>query len=201
MLMLRKPTRHQIDQFLADQAEAPLAYDNVGATTTSLPKGWRAAHHRVRIGSGEADFAAAVEAVRHWRMFPPEVAEVSPADAPLVPGTVVAPLLWAPGFWALVGCRIVYVVDESDTDEGVSRFGFAYGTLASHVERGEERFLVEWRHDEDTVWYDLRAFSRHGTWLTRLGHPLVRALQRRFIRRSAAAMLAAVAEARSELSA
>jgi len=70
----------------------------------------------------------------------------------------------------------------------VKRFGFAYGTLADHMESGEERFTVEWRRDDDSVWYDLLAFSRPRHPLARLGLRLSRALQRRFARDSLRAM-------------
>ena len=52
-------------------------------------------------------------------------------------------------------CRIVYVIDEQGSSE---RYGFAYGTLPDHMERGEERFTVEFDTDDQTVWYDLYAF-------------------------------------------
>ena len=188
MLLLRRPTLCRIGEFLAGQADARLSYDEVGATRGELPAGWRAVRHRVQIGRGEADYRAATEAVRRWRMFPESLATVFPPGAPLRPDSNVAVLLHGPMVWALVGCRIVYVIDERSDDNRVSRFGFAYGTLPSHIERGEERFTVEWRHDDDTVWYDLTAFSRHGHWLARLGHPVVRSAQRRFVRSSAAAM-------------
>ncbi|MBI3887105.1 MAG: DUF1990 family protein, partial [Opitutae bacterium] len=50
-----------------------------------------------------------------------------------------------------------------------------------------ERFTVEWRAD-DTVWYDLRAFSRPRYWPVRLAKPLARRLQRRFVADSKLAM-------------
>ena len=91
-------------------------------------------------------------------------------------------------------CRIVYVVD----DEGpVQRFGFAYGTLPEHAESGEERFTVEWHEADDAVWYDIVAFSRPQQLLTRLAYALVRRLQKRFARDSAAAMRRAVVEGKS----
>ena len=68
------------------------------------------------------------------------------------------------------------------------RFGFAFGTLPSHVECGEERFLVEWDRNDDNVWYDILAFSRPKFWVCRLGQPLVRRLQRKFARDSVAAL-------------
>ena len=85
-------------------------------------------------------------------------------------------------------CRIVYVIDEQGSSE---RYGFAYGTLPDHMERGEERFTVEFDTDDQTVWYDLYAFSRP-TMLARLAYPFARALQKRFASDSKAAMQRAV---------
>lgn len=85
----------------------------------------------------------------------------------------------------------MYVVDESIGS--VTRFGFAYGTLPGHVESGEERFLIEWDHAADMVFYDLLAFSRPRHFLTRIGKWQVRRLQRRFGQDSVAAMRRAVA--------
>jgi uncharacterized protein (UPF0548 family) len=93
------------------------------------------------------------------------------------------------GVWWLNAARIVYELEE---EAPVRRAGFAYGTLTCHVERGEERFSVEWLPD-DSVWYDLRAFSRPRFLGARLARPVARALQRRFVRDSQAAMVAAVA--------
>lgn len=93
------------------------------------------------------------------------------------------------GLWWLNACRIVYVVDESGP---ITRFGFAYGTLPRHVETGEERFLIEWDRAKNCVWYDILAFSRPNHFLTRLGYPLVRRLQKRFARDSATAMFKTV---------
>jgi uncharacterized protein (UPF0548 family) len=61
-----------------------------------------------------------------------------------------------------------------------------------HAESGEERFTVEWKRDEDKVWYDILAFSRPRQLLARLCYPLSRLLQKRFAERSKAAMLEAV---------
>jgi uncharacterized protein (UPF0548 family) len=83
----------------------------------------------------------------------------------------------------------VYVVDEEGPME---RFGFAYGTLAEHAESGEERFTVEWNRYDDSVWYDILAFSRPRQMLARLGHPVSRLLQRKFAKDSKLAMLQSV---------
>jgi uncharacterized protein (UPF0548 family) len=105
--------------------------------------------------------------------------------------------LRGPACWVLVAARIVYVVDEvMPTDGGdgvVERFGFAYGTLHEHLECGEERFVVE-RMGDDSVWYELAAFSRPHHPLAWLGYPIVRWNQKRFARLSQAAMVRAVRE-------
>ena len=65
---------------------------------------------------------------------------------------------------------MVWVVDEPD------RRGFGYGTLPGHPESGEESFVVSLRPDGDVV-YELRAFSRPATPLSRLGGPASRRVQ------------------------
>jgi uncharacterized protein (UPF0548 family) len=67
---------------------------------------------------------------------------------------------------------------------------FAYGTLRQHGEMGEERFTVELNHTDQSVWYDIYAFSRPHL-LPRLVYPFTRPLQKRFARDSLQAMLRA----------
>jgi len=86
------------------------------------------------------------------------------------------------GLWWLNSCRIVYVIDIQD------KFGFAYGTLPGHAECGEELFMVE-KMPDGTVRYVLKAFSRPRVWLARLGYPIARAYQRKFVRDSKASMV------------
>jgi uncharacterized protein (UPF0548 family) len=186
------PNEEAVGSFLRRQAASAFSYREVGATTGDGPAGYNLDHNRVRLGEGAAVFDAACAALRSWTMFPAPWTRISPADAPIVVGTVVAMQARAVGLWWLNACRIVYVVDER---EPVRRFGFAYGTLPAHVEQGEERFSVEWLAD-DSVWYDLRAFSRPRHWAVKLAKPLARRLQRRFVRDSQRAMLAAASQTR-----
>jgi uncharacterized protein (UPF0548 family) len=93
------------------------------------------------------------------------------------------------GFWSVNLCRVVYTIDEKGP---VDRFGFAYGTLPEHAERGEERFSVEWNHHDDSVWYDILAFSQPQNIFARLGYPVSRGLQRKFVRDSKRSILMAV---------
>jgi len=107
---------------------------------------------------------------------------------PIEVGATVVILVEHFGFYSLNASRIVYVVDD---DGPTCRYGFAYGTLTEHSERGEERFTVEWNRSEGKVWYAILAFSRPQKALAKLGYPLSRMLQRRFAEASKAAMVAA----------
>lgn len=161
----------------------------VGATRERPPKGYDVDHNRISVGHGERTFAAAVDAVRRWEMFNIGWVTLYSPTVPIETGRTVAILISAWGVWSLNAARIVYLVE----DEGaVTRYGFAYGTLADHMESGEERFSIEWRKEDDSVWYDLFAFSRPRHPLARIGKPLSRRLQRRFARDSLQAMARAV---------
>jgi uncharacterized protein (UPF0548 family) len=59
-------------------------------------------------------------------------------------------------------------------------FGFAYGTLENHAERGEEIFEVSLDQAAQTVRYRIRAVSRPKSVLARIGYPITRSLQTRF---------------------
>jgi len=88
------------------------------------------------------------------------------------------------GIWSLNACRIVSVIEEEDE----RRFGFIYGTLPDHAERGQEQFTVSWQRSDDSVWYDILAYSRPNQLLSRIGYPITRLLQKRFARDSMRAM-------------
>src|SRR5262249_24116148 len=108
---------------------------------------------------------------------------------PIAVGSTVAVLAHVLNLWILNACRIVDVIDEGNL---IDTFGFAYGTLPGHVECGEERFTVQWNHTDDSVWYDILAFSRPNHWLTRFAYLYVRRLQKQFAKASQQAMLLAV---------
>ena len=190
MLSLRKPSPESIRHILAAQAKLPFSYAAVGATATTPPAGFVVDRTRVKLGHGEPVFHAARAALQRWEQFRLGWVEAWSSQTPIQSGEVVAVMGRAIGLWWLNSCRIVYVVDESGP---ISRFGFAYGTLPGHVESGEERFLIEWVRADDSVWYDILAFSRPNHILTRLGYPVVRRTQKRFGRDSAASMLRAIA--------
>lgn len=188
MFFLRQPSPEAISQFVSSQRELPFSYAEVGATGRELPAGYIVDHNRIKLGTGKEVYDRAVAALQNWKQFDLGWVRMVPPETPIEVGAVVAILTNHFGFWSLNACRVVYLIDEA---EPVKEFGFAYGTLSSHVERGEERFTIKWHATDDTVWYDILAFSRPNQLLVRLGFPLARRLQKRFARDSLSVMIAA----------
>jgi uncharacterized protein (UPF0548 family) len=150
-------------------------------------------HNSVLLGTGEAAFSRGQEALARWAMFGTGFTTIAPAAPAITEGQIVGVVVRAAGLWSVSYTRIVYVLAREESADGrVVRAGFAYGTLPAHLECGEERFLVEWHRDDDTVWYDLLAFSRPQHPLVRLAYPYARRMQRRFARASLTAMQEAV---------
>jgi len=177
MFMIREPSDEDVARFIASQRDLPFTYAEVGATKATPPARYNVDHNRIQLGSGEATYRGAVDALQSWRQFELGWVAIVPRGVIVETGATVAVKARAFGTWSLNASRVVYTIDES------RRFGFAYGTLPDHVERGEERFSVEWLPD-DSVWYDILAFSRPQHPLVKLSAPLARRLQKQFARDS-----------------
>ena len=193
MFLARRPTPHEIERFLHDSQDLPLSYGPIGIVTSNM------VHRRldeatVAVGRGVADFARARAALVAWKQFDIGWVETFPRHPPVTAGTVVAVLIRHFGFWSLNGCRVLYDIG-SPTD--AARFGFAYGTLTNHAESGEELFEVFIEPQTQDVVYRIRAISWPQTALTRVGQPVVRALQARFRLDSVAAIARATRVARA----
>ena len=185
MFSLRKPSVEDIRHFIVRQHDQTFSYPFVGATQNTPPPGYDVDHNRIQLGTGPITFERAKAALRRWEMF--NLGWVQPhwPDAPIMVNSPVAVIAHVCGLWVTNACRVVYVQEEMGP---IEKFGFAYGTLPAHVERGEERFLVQWDHSDDSVWYDLLAISQPNHILARLGYLYVRHLQRRFAQDSLRAM-------------
>ena len=176
------PTESALKNHWKSQESSPFAYPEVGASAQEFPLGYNHDRESTLLGFGDPVFEAAARALRQWAMFPPGWTQIYPHDAPLEAGKEVLVLFRLFGlWWWRNSSRIVYLIDEP------ARFGFAYGTLPAHIEKGEEIFMVELR-DDGSVWYSIQAFSRPNRWYVWLGYPFARAYQRKFRRDSLAAM-------------
>ncbi|MAX39777.1 DUF1990 domain-containing protein [Gimesia sp.] len=191
MFLLQQPTAKQIDEFIAIQAQQELSYASRGATHTQTPPdGFQVDHNRICLGQGRVLYEQAKRALQDWQHFRLNWVSLHRQAAVPESGQTVAILAHALGLWILNACQVVYVLEET---EPVQRYAFAYGTLPEHAECGEERFQVEWQADDDSVWYDLYAFSRPQQLLSKITYPYVRHKQKQFARDSLQAMQRAVA--------
>ena len=177
MFRITEPSEQDAVEFVSGQRNLQFTYDEVGATNGKLPTGYNVDHNRIQVGAGKAVYETGVEALKNWDHFDLGWVTIVPRGVPVEVGATVAVKARAFGTWSLNASCVVYTIDEE------RRFGFAYGTLPDHVERGEERFLIEWCHD-DSVWYDILAFSHPRHPLVRLNKPLARRLQKQFARDS-----------------
>lgn len=199
-LRVTEPSPAEVDALLAEREALPLAYPQPGFTRDDLATFQRwsigafADRQRGGVGSGRADFEAAVAAVHAWTMFDLGWCRRH-EPVPLVEeGTVMAFVSRQLGMWTVGVSRVVYTVDRRSDDAWVS--GFAYGTLPGHVVAGEERFLVRWDRATDEVSFGIRKASRPAHPLVRLAGPLGTAVQRRFSRQAIDRIRQAVEEAR-----
>lgn len=191
MFTFFEPSDAEIEDFLVSQKDLPFSYTEVGATNAEIPEDFPVNHHRIEIGKGGEDFARARFAVQTWTMYRLDWTRLYPRDTPIAVGETVCVVVNHDFCWSVNSCRIIYVLDESGETE---KFGFAFGTLPGHSEEGEERFTVEWRHTDDSVWFEILSFARPHDLLAKIGFPFVRLFQRKFAEDAQQAMLRAVSK-------
>jgi uncharacterized protein (UPF0548 family) len=188
MFLVHRPSPSAIERFLRESEALPLSYAPAGLIKDK-PAGRGVVEQVVAVGRGMDDFKRAREALMTWKQFDIGWVELFPSRLPVAVGSVVAVLIRHLGFWSLNGCRVPYGLGNSVKE---CRFGYAHGTLVNHAECGEEMFEVFLDHGTGDVMYRIRATSWPRAALARAGHPIVRLLQARFRRDSAAALTRAI---------
>ena len=153
---LFQPKKSIVQAILEREKTSSLSYKPVGATDKGPLDGWDWHSESVVIGSGPEMWSRAILALQNWSQF--DMSWVFPYDrsVPLEVGQHFAFVSRQIGVWCVNVCRVVYTV--ADQIGETQRFGFAYGTLASHAVRGEELFLLEWDHETDEIRFSIRKF-------------------------------------------
>jgi uncharacterized protein (UPF0548 family) len=187
MFLASRPTNDEVEKFLESARVSPLSYSDAGMTGSGRSSDYQIDHSRVKLGFGSDTYDRACAALMKWKQFDLGWVELFPKNASIAVDSTVTVLVNHSLLWSLNASRIVYLVD--DQDGPIKRFGFAYGTTIDHAERGEERFVIEWTQQDNSVWYDILAYSRPGHWLAKVGYPFTRWWQKRFARDSLKAML------------
>ncbi|MFK7818608.1 MAG: DUF1990 family protein [Planctomycetaceae bacterium] len=192
MITLQEPTGQAISDYLVSLADAPFNYDAIGCVKRGTPSGFVRDESVLRLGSGEAAFESACDGIRSWTNFPKTMVSMVRLSDAIEVGTTVAVVCYAAGVWTANPARILATHDEVCGD--VRKFGFTYGTLAGHVERGEERFCIEWDLASDQVTYRIIAVSRPSHPFCWIAYPYARRMQAKFRQLSGEAMQAFVAD-------
>lgn len=172
------PKKSYLDSFLKEQQTLAYSYQEIGLTQSTDPiPHFDNDHNSILLGQGKSVWLNAKKALDEWQQFPPNWTTTYPKTTPLKKGENVAVLFRILGLWWINSARIVYAFDEPN------RYGFAYGTLPGHVEKGEEVFWIE-RDDTGNIYYHIKAFSTPQFWLVRFAYPFARWNQKRFVRDS-----------------
>ena len=172
-ITLSRPSDEELGRLLEEASRREVTYDEVGSTRDpQLPTGYRHDRASVVLGNGEAAFQLGKEALVSWQAHRHVGAALTPLTPAITEGTVLLATVRIGPVSVTTPCRIVYVTDDEDS------FGFAYGTLPGHPERGEEALHIR-RGAGGEIRFDVVAFSRPADPLARLGGPVARVLQKR----------------------
>lgn len=132
-----RPSAVQLDRMLEVARRSPLTYDHLGSTLPPVDTRRPVRQRHLVLGHGPEGFELAVAGLERWVCHDGIRARVHPAAAAIEVGSSLLVVLPVGPACIVVPDRVVAVVDEP------RRFGFAYGTLDGHQERGEESFLAE----------------------------------------------------------
>ncbi len=190
---------------LAALAGRPLNFDPAELHGASEQTGWHVDDYRQALpaeepGEPEAggSFETACGLLRDYAFADPSmVRAVYDPDAGLADRNMLLQARFGP-LRIFIGCRVRKVTDEMRTVGGraVRVWGWGYGTLAGHVERGQMDYAVWKWLDDGAVEFRIHVVSQRaggGNPLVRLGFRLIgRRRQVRFARRACARMAALV---------
>jgi len=168
-IALRRPSDEKLIGLWEQQSSLPVSYKNAGMTRSGPHRGYR--HHKASVSLGVGTFKEGREVLRAWGAQRGAGFGVHP-ERPVAQGMAVLVYGRLGPLYTSVCCRVIYIIDEDD------RWGFAYGTLPHHVERGEESFIVS-KDKEDNVTFTVESLSRPASVVARLGSPIARAIQNR----------------------
>ena len=191
MFSIARPSQTAISAFLERARTLPLSYGPIGIARARAVPGFDVDETAAIVGHGDADYERAVSALVAWKHMTLGWMQLYPSQPSIEIGTVVAVLVRHWGLWSLNGSRVVYGVEE--TTGVYSSFGFAYGTLTDHAERGEEIFQVKLDRQTGDVMYTVRAASQPRALAAKIAGNSVRSLQERFRRESCEALRRAIA--------
>lgn len=138
------------------------------------------------LGDGPEVFARAVAGLQAWVVYPAWLT-LYPNLISVRDGVVVALVAGISLIWTVSAVRVVAVKSTA------RRFSFTLATLPQHAVSGLERFSV-FQDETEAVWYEILAVSKPRHLLVKLGAPVLRLVQRRFVQGSVRSLRRFVAQ-------
>ena len=191
-IFLNCPRKQRIAEMTESYSASPVTQTNVGETSEwerSIPEGKfvpefikegrnRRLHQRCKIGAGQQDYRAAVEALSRGTCF--DLQWVEPVlQRPLESQDTFCLIVRAFGFCSVNFCRVVYLGEQATADSKF--FAIGIGTLKRHAAIGEERVSVNWNQENDDVHFLIDSYSRPSSLLSRVFAFYLRRQQLKFV--------------------
>eukprot|EP00903_Cladosiphon_okamuranus_P014474 g13426.t1 len=200
--------------FMAEIADRAFNHGHTGITALRpplhappsppvVPKGFRVNARRVLLGSGQKVYERAVrEGLRERGV----VNRLSWADLEVAEqdsrrwreGMGLLTVVKCYGLlWSANPCRLVYAHWDRNLPRELGKgrcSSVAFSTVAGHLIEGEERFSVEFREHDSSVWLDLYSVSRGSGVLGKVAMPFIRPIQKAFFAGQCREMLNLVKE-------
>ncbi len=142
---------------------------------------------QVLLGKGPEVLEQALQAVYDLQMFnlPPFCKAISNTSS-IKLGTVIVVTARALGLWVKIASFVSEIIQSKDQEK--TSVGFAYTTLAGHIEFGKEWFRVDYYPDSQEVYFNLSSISRPNyIWCFPI-YPIIRFYQLKFQKLSLLAM-------------
>ncbi|CAM9148160.1 unnamed protein product [Laminaria digitata] len=196
--------------YLSKIANEPFNHDHVGvtslqepATARTVPDGFRVNARRQLLGTGDKVYKRAVQGgLRELgvvnRLSWAHVVVEEPDSRRWKKGMGLLTVAKCYGLlWSANPCRLVHAHWDKTLPRTVGEGKYSsvgFSTVFGHLMEGEERFSVEFRDQDSTVWLDLFSVSRGHGILGRLSMPLIRPIQKAFFAEQCRQMLTLVKE-------
>ena len=171
-MSFRKWDDYALVMLLNEQSELDVSYSPMGVTDQehTVP-GYHYVHGNIDLGHGQETFERAVRNIQEWKVHQQVGLNVTTECLVVTENVEAVFQLRYRCLYVTIACRVLRVMKKE------SSWGFIYGTLPHHAEQGEESFVVE-HLPNDTVRFTVRAHSRPGHPLVKLGSPVARHVQK-----------------------
>ncbi|CAM9491168.1 unnamed protein product [Ectocarpus sp. 4 AP-2014] len=212
--LMFKHSETALTGFLSEIATRSFNHDHVGITavqpplrapssTLVVPKGFRVNARRQLLGTGSKVYDRAVRVglrergiVNRLQWASMEVAEQDSRRWKEGMGLLTVVKCYGV-LWSANPCRLVYAHWDRELPRSLGKGRFSslgFSTVVGHMIEGEERFSIEFREQDSTVWLDLYSVSRGSGVLGKIAMPFIRPIQKAFFAGQCREMLRLVAE-------